>query len=358
MKKSIILFIALMMVVPFTGQAASLAAQQSGKILLQVEANGEAWYVNPTNQNRYYMGRPNDAFNLMRDLGLGISTENLNKLPIGYLPLSGNDTDMDGLSDIFEDAQGTSVTDVDTDSDGISDLDEIKNNTNPLVAGTSTETIDYHLRTNMRGRILLQVEDHGEAWYVNPSDGKRYFLGRPADAFSIMRQLGLGISNDNLALIPTKSLLQTQSQPGYFSISFPQNMSKSTTLEDVLEKLIYEGGDFTDGEVVAYWKDEDLPALTISRVTVADEVTLDDIALKVLSDDNLLSLPKVTTLNDYPALSRIEEDLLFGEHQYVTIVEVDAQTYYIVNFVFNASDGDLYRDLYYNEIEPSLYILK
>jgi hypothetical protein len=39
------------------------------------------------------------------------------------------------------------------------------------------------------------VEAHGEAWYVNPADGKRYFLGRAADAYNIMRFLGLGITN-------------------------------------------------------------------------------------------------------------------------------------------------------------------
>jgi len=35
----------------------------------------------------------------------------------------------------------------------------------------------------------LQVEGHGEAWYVNTGDGQRYFLGKPADAFRIMRSV-------------------------------------------------------------------------------------------------------------------------------------------------------------------------
>ena len=45
------------------------------------------------------------------------------------------------------------------------------------------------LATKMKGKILLQVESHGEAWYVNTGDGKRYFLGRPADAFRVMRDI-------------------------------------------------------------------------------------------------------------------------------------------------------------------------
>ena len=38
----------------------------------------------------------------------------------------------------------------------------------------------------------------------NPVDNKRYFLGRPNDAFAIMRAFGLGITNANLSKIPAK----------------------------------------------------------------------------------------------------------------------------------------------------------
>lgn len=62
--------------------ADSLASRLSGKILLQVEENGEAWYINPVNQERYFLGRPNDAFELMRKLGLGIANKDLEQIPI------------------------------------------------------------------------------------------------------------------------------------------------------------------------------------------------------------------------------------------------------------------------------------
>ena len=48
---------------------------------------------------------------------------------------------------------------------------------------------------SLKGRILLQVQDKGQAWYVNPLDNRRYYLGRPDDAFLVMRSLGLGVSN-------------------------------------------------------------------------------------------------------------------------------------------------------------------
>ena len=62
--------------------ADSMASRMAGKILLQVEENGEAWYVSPDNNQRYFLGRPNDAFELMRKLGLGISNSNLNQIPV------------------------------------------------------------------------------------------------------------------------------------------------------------------------------------------------------------------------------------------------------------------------------------
>ncbi|MCK5211544.1 DUF4352 domain-containing protein [Candidatus Parcubacteria bacterium] len=59
------------------------------------------------------------------------------------------------------------------------------------------------LASRMAGKILLQVEENGEAWYVNPVNQQKYFLGRPAEAFELMRKLGMGITNDNLNQIPT-----------------------------------------------------------------------------------------------------------------------------------------------------------
>ena len=129
----------------------ALAGRMKGKILLQTESKGEAWYIHPKELKRYYLGRPKDAFSVMRSKGYGISNANLAKLPSN--------------TDSFEG--------------------------------------DLNLRQKMSGKILLQVESNGEAWYVNPKNLKRYFLGRPADAFKVMQNLGSGISNDNLAKIPS-----------------------------------------------------------------------------------------------------------------------------------------------------------
>ncbi|HPT08155.1 MAG TPA: phosphodiester glycosidase family protein [bacterium] len=129
----------------FEIQAESL----SGRILLDVERNGEAWYIYPEDNKRYYLGRPSDAFKVMRELGLGITEYDFQQIAQAGMPIYGN----------------------------------------------------LELTEKLAGRIVLQVERNGEAWYINPVDLKKYYLGRPDDAFKIMRELGLGISRKDLAVI-------------------------------------------------------------------------------------------------------------------------------------------------------------
>ncbi|MDO8667573.1 MAG: PA14 domain-containing protein [bacterium] len=139
MKKLLILLLFLLLPLNLA-QAESLAQKLAGRILLQVEANGEAWYVNPDSQKRFYLGRPADAFKIMREQGLGVSNKDFNLFK--------------GLAPV-----------------------------------------------RLAGKILLKVEDLGEAYYVNPLNLTMHYLGRPVDAFSVMRNLGLGITDSNLALI-------------------------------------------------------------------------------------------------------------------------------------------------------------
>ena len=159
-----ILIIVIGLSLPLITQAASLAQQLSGTILLDVERHGEAWYVNPANLRRYYLGRPNDAFRIMRELGLGITAQELAQIP---------------LSTLSVDESATS---------------------------TATSSYDLSLTKRVAGFILLDVENNGEAWYVNPANLRRYYLGRPNDAFRIMRELGLGITRKNLAKIHKSTL--------------------------------------------------------------------------------------------------------------------------------------------------------
>ncbi|MDO8593029.1 MAG: DKNYY domain-containing protein [bacterium] len=126
-----------------------------GRIVIKTEDNGAAYYVHPRMNKIFYLGRPDDAFKIMREQSVGITNIDLQKIPIGLGNLTGSESP-DGLGKLAYDSKFTK---------------------------------------KQNGKILLQVQNKGEAWYV--INGKRYFLGRPADAFSVMRNLGLGISNND-----------------------------------------------------------------------------------------------------------------------------------------------------------------
>jgi hypothetical protein len=116
-----------------------LAGKINGRILLQVEEQGQAWYVFPKNQKRYFLGRPEDALLVMKKLGLGVTHDFVEQYDV------------------------------------------------------------YPAR--VRGRIIIDVEDRGAAYYINPQDGRAYYLGEPSSALAVIKRLGTGISNENLRKI-------------------------------------------------------------------------------------------------------------------------------------------------------------
>lgn len=210
--------------------------QLNGRILLKVEDAGRAYYINSNNKTMYYLGRPNDAFSVMREQGVGITNFNLNKIPIALNNLFGHDSDSDGLPDLFEDAIGTDKDKADTDKDGYKDMAELKAGYNPN--GVGRINIDDKFNKNQKGKIFLQVEKSGEAWYVNPNDSKRYFLGRPADAFLLMKKLGLGISNNDFDKLAADSLKKSDLVN-----------SDDVNLKLNIPKKIYETGEPFDANI-------------------------------------------------------------------------------------------------------------
>ncbi|PLX27319.1 hypothetical protein C0583_03305 [Candidatus Parcubacteria bacterium] len=125
------------------------------------------------------------VYKMIVSLSMGISNENLSKIPVAEANMEGVDQDGDGLSDVFEEAIGTIKDKKDSDDDGFEDKSEILNHFNP--SGEGALPYDEKLINALKGRILLQVEGNGEAWYVD--EGKRYFLGRPGEALRVLANL-------------------------------------------------------------------------------------------------------------------------------------------------------------------------
>jgi len=136
-----------------------------------------------------------NIYNLILELGTGISVGDLRKIPIADANLStGPDTDQDGLSDQFETALGTKIDNADTDGDSFKDKDEVLGGYDPL-APNAKMPIDQKYADQQKGRIVINIDGSKEAWYVSPSDGKRYFLGNPADGYQAMRSIEFWTKN-------------------------------------------------------------------------------------------------------------------------------------------------------------------
>jgi len=176
-------------------------ARLAGRILIVVDKNGEAYYLPPQSKGKSaeYLWHPSGAFALMRKYGVGITNNDLTRIQVGDLNLASSyDTDRDGLSDAVELTFGTDRSNRDTDGDGYNDKEEIVSGHSPL-SKDKTLIVDQAFAKKQNGRIFLQVESKGEAWYINPADSKRYYLGAPADAFEIMKKLSLGITSKDFS---------------------------------------------------------------------------------------------------------------------------------------------------------------
>jgi len=180
----------------------------AGRILLQVESKGEAWYINGEDERKYHLKNEKAVLKLVQQLGVGISDENLNKIPIGFENfhlLKNKDSDSDGLPDNLEDSIGTSPISRDTDHDGYSDFIEVSSDHDPKVHfdQKKDKIIDVSLINGLKGKFVIQTENRGQAWYVHPFSGKKYYLAEPKSAFETLKLFASGASNEVLNQIKT-----------------------------------------------------------------------------------------------------------------------------------------------------------
>lgn len=126
----------------------TLVSRLRGYILLDVQSHGEAWYLNPTDNSRYYMKDGAIAYEMMRSFGLGISEVDYQRLEAG----------------------------------------------------------DMALRGRLLGRIVLRAQAHGEAYYIHPKTAAVHYLKDGPAAYEVMRFNSMGIVSSDLNRIPSREI--------------------------------------------------------------------------------------------------------------------------------------------------------
>lgn len=134
----------LVSVMPVTASATAvdevLTERLKGYTLLSVDSRGELYYVNPDSGIAKYLGTYQQTWEVIKSEMIGITDADLARV----------------------------------ESDSV-------------------------LRERLMGRFLLAVENHGEVYYLRPSDEKLHYLGTGASTFDKLKFLALGVNQENLS---------------------------------------------------------------------------------------------------------------------------------------------------------------
>ena len=125
-----------------------LAEKLKGKIILQIEVDGAAWYISPTDLKRYYLGKPTDAMLTIKKLSKEMTLEKI----VDYI--------------YFE----------------------------------------KKFPEELAGRFLENTDKKDEYYYIHPESRLAIPLKTANEAFHLLTDLGLGITNENIRKIEVGEL--------------------------------------------------------------------------------------------------------------------------------------------------------
>ncbi len=161
----------------------SVADSVLGQIVLQVEENGEAWYIDPSDKTRYYLGRGDGAVRVLSNRRVDISEQDFAKLK------SGKDKDI----------------------------------------------IAKYL-----GRIVSSPDELGRLYYLSPGNNKLYGLSDWSDTYKMMRDVGVGITTKDLNTITVATASKTSPtfDDEYRGGVLPSRYQKGMTLKNVSNSVL------------------------------------------------------------------------------------------------------------------------
>jgi hypothetical protein len=143
----LVVFLGLLFALPAFAITDNNSSRLKGKILYNANSISDIWYVYPGDFHRYYIGTPQDAYNILRNLSLGVSNANFD------------------------------------------------------VISASAKIPD-----RFKGLFIIKPEDAEKIYYVNPVDNTLVYVQNPAAASYLLQSLSVNISANDLKSIPIAML--------------------------------------------------------------------------------------------------------------------------------------------------------
>ncbi|MCK5416495.1 hypothetical protein KAI92_03650 [Candidatus Parcubacteria bacterium] len=220
-------FIFILLITPFFSLSANNSSEKvAGLVLLQVEDLGQLWYVNPKNLEKYYLKNNEDVFRLIKHTGLG-------------------------------------------------------------VANKTFESFNGFAPKRLAGVILLKVEEHGEAYYVNPRTLSIQFLGNQNNFFHTFANISIGATNEIINPIKINQ---------DFTISTNIIIKEPEELIEEESELIIEEEDET-GEIITEEIDEEVIATSSEEVLEETSTTTEQCVFleEFFGNQKLIGSPTATS---------------------------------------------------------------
>lgn len=142
-----------------TENTATIKNRFAGSIVLEDRYFDKLyWYIDPVSQERYLLKNGDTLSRLLKNLSTGISDKDLAKLP---------------------------------NSD-------------------NNDAIDWEMTQKLKGSFLLQVENNGQIWYLNPLDQKIYSIDNGKNGLETLKNLALKLDEEKLSLFTINENLKVK----------------------------------------------------------------------------------------------------------------------------------------------------
>ena len=274
MKKSIIVSMLMFLLAMVIGPLALAYNQNSlsGRVLLQTEKNGELWYLDPVKQERFMVKNSYDMLRLMRFYGLGIRNTDLIKIA--------------------------------------------------AFGETKPTNANMNLAKKLSGRILINVENNGEAWYVNPTNYMRYYLGTPQKAYELFKKIAIKATDKDINLSKeSKSIVSIAAENGNFKtlVAAVQAAGLAETLDKQGPFTVFAPTDKAFAKLPAGTVDallKDIPKLK--------SILLYHVIGSKVTANQVVKLTEAKTLNGQSLMIKVEGGKVMVDNATVTATDIMA----------------------------------